>query len=264
MNVFSIASYNILANAYMRPQWYAHCCAEALAASPRVRRLTKKLVAFNADIFCLQEVEPEVFRSLEAALTPQGFVGLYAQKRRNKPDGCATFYKNKRFMLKAQAVHYFEDGGSGGEHSGHLALQVDLASDEKWVRVINTHLKWDNHNRSNHLGHQQIGEIMAKQSAIEARTHSCIICGDFNAPPNHFVLDALTQHHFIDAYAHQPQATCNPNQSAKRIDYVFHTPDMQAFPVAIADIADNTPLPSLTEPSDHLLIAVQFKLGQCR
>jgi hypothetical protein len=62
-----------------------------------------------------------------------------------------------------------------------------------------------------------------------------------------------------DAYAKLPQAfTANANGRKKRIDFILYSDDFGATPAPIAPIGDDTPLPSDTEPSDHLPIEVRL------
>ena len=64
----------------------------------------------------------------------------------------------------------------------------------------------------------------------------------------------MTANGFIDAYAAVPQPTANSECRAKRIDYIFHTPAFDSEPTPLPEIDNETPLPSETEPSDHLPI----------
>jgi len=67
----------------------------------------------------------------------------------------------------------------------------------------------------------------------------------------------LLAHGFVDAFADQHQAyTCNVGRDAARIDYVF-TRALVVEGLAVRAIDADTPLPSLDEPSDHLLIAAR-------
>jgi endonuclease/exonuclease/phosphatase family metal-dependent hydrolase len=71
---------------------------------------------------------------------------------------------------------------------------------------------------------------------------------------------ALREAGLTDAYAgREQQKTCVANRRARRIDYLFHTPDLRARPVEPPVIEDTSPLPSAEEPSDHLAIRAAFE-----
>ena len=63
-----IASYNILAPAYVHPERYPFTDRGLLEWGARRDRLVARLVALNADVICLQEVERFVFQYLQASL----------------------------------------------------------------------------------------------------------------------------------------------------------------------------------------------------
>lgn len=86
---FTVATYNILANAYIRPAWYPHTPPEMLVAAQRGPALVRHIIGLAADILCLQEVEDGMFTALEEGLRPCGYTGHLTKKARGKPDGCA-------------------------------------------------------------------------------------------------------------------------------------------------------------------------------
>src|SRR5688572_6528119 len=88
---FTVATYNVLATAYIKPEWYPGVSDHLLRAETRVPALVRHVEALGADVLCLQEVEPDVFAALGDRLGPLGYAGYYQQKGRNRPDGCATF-----------------------------------------------------------------------------------------------------------------------------------------------------------------------------
>ena len=89
----AVASYNVLADAYVRPERYAGVPLVALDFMSREPLLLRRVAGLGADVVCLQEVEHALYPTLEDYLRPQGYVGHYARKGNNKPDGCATFVR---------------------------------------------------------------------------------------------------------------------------------------------------------------------------
>lgn len=254
----SIASYNVLADAYVRPDWFAHIAPAVL--EPRARRaaLARRIEALDADVVCLQEVEPEAFAALETALAGSGYRGVYARKGQGRPDGCATFLRNSRAALVRSGAFHFRDAEDDGESSGHLALICEIDCGLGRLRIAGTHLRWapDDAAPAAHVGWRQVRDLL--QRGIGSDPQRWVICGDLNGTIDSAPLRELLAQGWIDAYAAAPQPTCNPNGRAKRIDYLFHSVDLLARPEPLPRIEDGTPLPSMQEPSDHLPVLATF------
>jgi mRNA deadenylase 3'-5' endonuclease subunit Ccr4 len=63
---FSVASYNILADAYIRREWYPKIPQSVLDPQRRTAALVRHLEGLSADVIWLQEVEPAVFTGIAA------------------------------------------------------------------------------------------------------------------------------------------------------------------------------------------------------
>src|SRR5437588_7702654 len=106
---FTIATYNVLAAAYLARGDYSAVPPDLLDPDVRTPALVRHVAGLGADVLCLQEVEADVFAALRAALEPLGFAGLYEWKGRDKPDGCATFFRAAAFSLaKAARLEYHD------------------------------------------------------------------------------------------------------------------------------------------------------------
>jgi mRNA deadenylase 3'-5' endonuclease subunit Ccr4 len=254
-NIFQVVSYNVLANCYVYPKRYSHIDPDHLRWEKRKIALLKRLESFKAEIICLQEVEKEAFALFERSLSETGYEGLYAQKGQQKPDGCAVFFKQEKLRFKSHRTIYYHDGGVTAD-SGHLAMLLHFESASGTIGLANTHLKWDRGGKpkQQHLGYRQIKELLNRYMLTDQVADHWILCGDFNAQPDSAIIEELRSHGFEDAYKGQEQCTANPNRRAKRIDYIFHSPGLRARPAKLMEIDDFTPLPSATEPSDHLAI----------
>jgi endonuclease/exonuclease/phosphatase family metal-dependent hydrolase len=256
---FSFVTYNVLADSYIQPDWYPHTAARWLDPSIRHPALLAELVALDADIIALQEVERTVFDRLNTGLEPRGYVGRYEPKGRNKPDGCATFMRQSAVaIIQWQRLEY-ADGINNDPASGHLALLTIVEVNGRRLGVANTHLKYAHPEtpRSEHLGARQIDELTATCEA-----HSCtewIVCGDLNCTLESPVLDGLRSAGFVDAHGGLETPTCNANRDARKLDHVFITGAMESEPAPIEPIKADTPLPSSTHASDHLPVAVALR-----
>lgn len=192
-----------------------------LKKGARDAALIQRIRGFDADIVCLQEVEQHLFDAL-------GMPGKRVPKAGDRPDGCAT-------LLRIPGAHdalHFPDG------SGHLVLFTTTA----FGTIANTHIKWDSK--------WGVGQAEAIVRALASRPRPWIVCGDFNAELGSDVL-APFEKDFDDV--HPPSVrTCNSNGHAKKIDFILATREIALEPLPSTRVEDDTPLPSETEPSDHV------------
>lgn len=82
---FSAVTYNILAQAYMRPERYVG--VDPRLEPARRARVVDRVVALGADLYCLQEVDAAAYSELARSLSAD-YAGLYEWNRR-RDDGLA-------------------------------------------------------------------------------------------------------------------------------------------------------------------------------
>jgi mRNA deadenylase 3'-5' endonuclease subunit Ccr4 len=258
---FSLATYNVLAQAYITPTRYARTPVPVLAGAWRCPALVRHVVALDTDVVCLQEVEDETFAAVQQALGSLGYTGHFAKKGGGKPDGCATFVRHS--TLAWGPVHHlmYSDGSGTERDSGHLALVVLCTYQGRLLGLVNTHLQWDPPDTppDRQRGYRQIRQLLQERSRIAPDCEAWIICGDLNVTPESHVVAVLRASGFD--YTHRTLAgtyTCNANARAAMIDYVFYSEAFRTQPVAIPVIDDQTPLPSYDQPSDHLALMAYF------
>jgi mRNA deadenylase 3'-5' endonuclease subunit Ccr4 len=258
---FSVASYNVLASSYIKPEWYPHTAPEFLDAAWRIPALVRHVCAFATDIICLQEIDRPTFAAFESSLSLRGYAVHYAAKTRGQPDGCATFFREDRLARRASDVIGYSDGDSPRDDSGHIALIVVLEHAGRSLGIANTHLKWDSPATSpeKHRGLRQVRQLLRTSETMVPQCDGWIMCGDFNATPSSPIVATLQQAGLYYAHESDQRArTCNSNANAKLIDYLFHSSALLAKPVGSPRLDDETPLPSLEQPSDHLAIMSEF------
>ncbi len=258
---FRIASYNILADAYVSPKYFPGSPPELLKAGARLPGLVRRIGGLCADAVGLQEVEPAALAELERSLAPRGWRAHFAAKGRGRPDGCALLVREPGLATIVERRFEYPDGREGGDPSGHVALLAVLEHDGRRFGLAVTHVKWDPPDPppERRFGARQIPLLLDELARVEPACATWVVCGDFNAEPESAVIDPLRRRGFRDAYGTRPRDfTCNANRRARRIDFLFHTPDLAAGPVPLPAIDDRTPLPSEAEPSDHLPIAASF------
>jgi endonuclease/exonuclease/phosphatase family metal-dependent hydrolase len=231
----TIASWNVLASDYVKPEYFPLSPPETLEAARRHPGILERLRACPAEIICLQEVDA----GLLAQLDGQGFTVCKAQKR-GKPDWIVTLVRGP---VQSCTTREYTDG------TGHIALTVEAHG----VRVTNTHLKWDG---TGDMAAREVVELLPPPEG------HWVLCGDLNAEPHTQALKTLLGAGLCDAYASLPFAyTSNANKKKKRIDFLIHSPSLRATPSPIRLVEDETPLPAHDEPSDHIMVSAVFTLS---
>jgi len=250
---FSVASYNVLAGAYIHPARYRRTPAMVLQPAWRVPALVHRVAALAVDAICLQEVEPDTLAALRARLGSLGYPAEYARKQGGQPDGLAIFYRREIFDCGGARAVAFAEG------DGDIALVASLEIAGRGVAIANTHVAWEPPDRpsSTQRRRRKIQRLLAECEADARR--AWLVCGDMNTTPDSKLIAAFRRAGF--EYAHHRLAdayTCKVDGAAKMIDYLFHSPALGSEPEALPPIADRTPLPSAAEPSDHLPVVSRF------
>lgn len=251
---FQLVTYNVLAQAYIKPDRYPDCADEALEAGFRQRLLTQRIVSFEADLLCLQEVEPSAYQALQAALPEHA--GAYEQKR-DKPDGSAVFWRRSLFSLERQAAVHYRAIEPGYDHVG---LAVWLRHGARALAVASTHLRWQGREvpPERHLGRLQLQELLAVLRQGPCPTW--VVCGDLNAAHDGPVLSEAARAGLTPSAANlRPWDTALINGRRRKLDYVLADhgrlrPSARALP----PLSRHRPIPSGTEPSDHLPLRVDL------
>src|SRR5437016_199860 len=88
----TVVTYNVLADAYIRRDYYPDTPPAALEPDVRSKALLDRITSWNADVLCLQEVQAGTYPALQDRLSEHD--GAYARKTGGKPDGCAMFIRS--------------------------------------------------------------------------------------------------------------------------------------------------------------------------
>lgn len=242
-----IISYNILAQAYLLPERYLGIPPEFLEAEARQSRLIQHIQSMDADLVCLQEVEPAFFEKLQAALP--ALHGLYAPKT-GRPDGLATFYKPSLTLTHQQVLH-FENADPGYDH---IAQILCFEGPESAFRLGNTHLRWQRNDtpESKHQGVLQLTELLDAMDTLPASPR--VICGDLNANAGSPVI-ARARERGLRPPPHEgrPADTAIINGRFRRLDWVlFELRGMRGQERPLPSLKRVGHMPGAVEPSDHL------------
>lgn len=258
---FSVASYNVLAAAYIHRGWYPRSPAMILNPVWRSSALAHHVAALGADIFCLQEVETETLAALRARLAPLNYTSQYARRQGGKPDGCATFYRRDLFESVDTNILIYNDAVDAQGNSGNIALVALLRGVEGVIGIINTHLTWDPPSTAleSRRGHKQARQLLVDWQRMAESAKGWIFAGDFNVTPQSEIVAMIGKTGFRYAHrAHVGACTCNVHGEAKMIDYLFHSSDLRAQSEKITPVDERTVLPSAEQPSDHVAIVARF------
>jgi mRNA deadenylase 3'-5' endonuclease subunit Ccr4 len=258
---FTVASYNVLASAYVQYALYRRTPKMVLDPAWRIPALVQHVTDLATDVICLQEVEMSTFAALQSRLSSLGYASQYTRKTGGRPDGCAIFYRRHAFELIAARVVEYADGAQEEANSGYIALLVLLRAAGRIVGIANTHLTWDPPDTTStaKLGYRQALQLLNECRTMAPSCDGWLICGDLNATPDSEIIATLERAGFQYAHAGLAQTyTCKVNGEVKMIDYLFHSPEFRAEPDSVVEISDQTVLPSSEQPSDHLPIVARF------
>ncbi|KAL9105115.1 MAG: hypothetical protein Q9163_000033 [Psora crenata] len=164
----SVLSYNILCDRYCTTSLYGYSPAKALAWENRRDLILDEIRIRNADVVCLQEVDRESFQEFsQFSLATHDYKGIFYPKTRAKTmtekeaklvDGCAIFYKAKKYICLDKMVVDFAGTAINrpdmkSEHDifnrvmprDNIALVAFLENRMTGSRVMigNAHIFWD-------------------------------------------------------------------------------------------------------------------------
>ncbi|CAI0409840.1 unnamed protein product [Linum tenue] len=103
---FSVVSYNILAQAYVKSSLFPHSPSACLKWKARSQAILTVLKSLGADFLCLQELD-EYDSFFNMNMVNHGYASIYIQRTGIKRDGCGIFYKlDSAELLLEERVEY--------------------------------------------------------------------------------------------------------------------------------------------------------------
>jgi mRNA deadenylase 3'-5' endonuclease subunit Ccr4 len=256
---FTVASWNILADPYIRPHFYPGVDPARLDPEWRRPAVLTRAAQLDADLLCLQEVEPVMFEALQMLLRRLGNEGWLALKS-ERQEGCAVFARKPTLTLGGVHTIHFADG-RGGPDTGCLAVVLILEHEGRRLGVAGTHLKWDPPGTptEERRGLRQAQQLVADLPRLDPTCPAWLVCGDLNAVPEDPVLQTFRTAGYADAFAVRPADwTCNSEKRPRRIDFLLSSGPLRAEPLPPPPLPETTPLPCPEEPSDHRPIMARF------
>ncbi|XP_051151507.1 carbon catabolite repressor protein 4 homolog 4 isoform X2 [Andrographis paniculata] len=135
---FSLVSYNILAQVYVKSSYFPHSPSRCLRWKARSQAILNVLKGLEADFLCLQEVD-EFDYFYKKNMEQLGYASIYVQRSGKKQDGCAIFYKqNNAELVLEETIDYndlvdiVKDGKSASTDT-HEKLLVNGNNDNSGV-----------------------------------------------------------------------------------------------------------------------------------
>ncbi|MED6207198.1 hypothetical protein PIB30_033591 [Stylosanthes scabra] len=105
---FSLVSYNILGQVYVKSSLFPHSPSQSLKWKFRSSSILEVLKNLGADFFCLQEVD-EFDSFYNASMRNLGYSSIYMKRSGQKRDGCGLFYKHDRAELVLEEKIEYND-----------------------------------------------------------------------------------------------------------------------------------------------------------
>ncbi|CAM8883135.1 unnamed protein product [Rhodiola kirilowii] len=103
---FRLASYNLLAQVYVKSSLFPHSPRSCLRWKNRSQALLTVLKSLGADILCLQELD-EYDSFYKTNIEGLGYSSIYIQRNGEKRDGCGIFYNtNIVEMVLEERIEY--------------------------------------------------------------------------------------------------------------------------------------------------------------
>lgn len=258
--LFRVMTYNVLADAFVKPEFFPNTEAACLHRNRRYPLIIERVRAAKADLVCLQEVDRELWEGLSSSLQCDGYVGSWSPRHDTKPDGCALLWRERHFETRLHHLRFDELAGEKPARRAAIIAQIFVIDHEE-VRpfsVFNAHFAWeaDGTLDERHHGLFEAGQLLGWRGPDEP----LIIAGDFNAEPGHVLLQLMRRHDLRDSHA-EDELTKVEGGRAHKSDYLLGTHHIEARPVPMTTLLKNdTPLPSVDEPSDHLPVITDFFL----
>ncbi|KAL8617203.1 hypothetical protein ACOMHN_014373 [Nucella lapillus] len=279
-----IMQWNMLAQALSEgDDNFVLCPAMALQWEHRQLHLLEEMVGPGPALICLQEVDH--FPAITQLMATVGYQGCFFPKPDSPclyshvnygPDGCAVLWRTDLIKLELQNNFVLKDDAGMETNQVAILCQFSHLATGKKFYVANTHLKskapyWQ-------LRHEQGKYLESVLRENVPESSPLIVCGDFNGEPSEQVYGTFqnspcgldSAYRYLTDSLQEPGYTTwkirggpkGNKETAQCIDYVwFSTKHLQ--PLALLKLPTEQEigihrLPSLTYPSDHLSLVVDF------
>ncbi|XP_065130946.2 CCR4-NOT transcription complex, subunit 6b isoform X1 [Paramisgurnus dabryanus] len=144
--LLTVMCYNVLCDKYATRQLYGYCPSWALNWGYRKKAIMQEILAGDADIISLQEVETEQYYNyFLVELNKQGYEGFFSPKSRARTmsesdrkhvDGCAVFYRTEKFSIVQKHTVEFNQLAMANSEGSEAMLNRVMTKDNIGVAVL--------------------------------------------------------------------------------------------------------------------------------
>lgn len=243
-----VVSWNVLADTYVRAEWFPHTPAHLLRPGARTGAIVEVLASLDADVLALQEAEPDLVDA--ARTTLRDHTVLWCPKSAGRLDGCLTAIHHRIELLEETRLVY----NDGPIPSGHVAHLVTVRYPHRTVRIANTHIRWepDTTPPGERIGVRQATELTAELAGTEIAA----IAADLNDTPGGPVRTILAQAGYTFPQGPGPTSVLNAGE-LRALDVVaVRGATGTNHP---SNITATATMPDHTCPSDHIPVAVDIR-----
>ena len=279
-----VATWNVLAQCYTRSSWFPWSRPTALRQKPRFAALRRDILALDAALLCLQEVD-EYDTFWRDELSSLGYQSQWKQRTQRtnpKRDGVLVAWKPSVLTLVEHEEVDHNDLADGVlEQTQRERIERDcvallslfrLESTGRRVCVGTTHIYWDP--ALEDVKDAQVAHLLRRMGAFRAR-HGCgdaalILAGDFNSTPSsraHQVLLNSGQAEqslppLRNVFDEEPAYTNVTPPFTATIDYLVVSPGVRVDAVLLVPPREQLGegLPDALRPSDHLPLVAELGL----
>lgn len=261
---FTVLQWNQLNSKLCDQKSFPKINPEFLIWNYRQNLLSKELLAFNADIICMEEVDQVIF--YEEILKNQGYSLIKGQKFGGTQDWGVLAYKNSKFQLLDYKIqNYNEKNEKHSQFFIHAALKISF---DKELWVFMTHLKAKDFEETRKIQTKELFENITMKYEIvkpeERKNIGIMVCGDFNAEPHYECMKELLNF-FDSAYKDAEFTTFKFRDKlyARVIDYMLYSKEslkiIGKLEIPKKEDMDGKGLPNEDFPSDHLSLFGLFQ-----
>ncbi|MEW5318944.1 MAG: hypothetical protein WDW38_010124 [Sanguina aurantia] len=255
---FTVLTYNLLADLYAKGDSNQSCPAWSLAWQYRKKNLLREILAYKADILCLQEVQSDAYTDFwSPELQRAGYVAIYKKKtaevftdNKYTIDGCATFFRKDRFQLvKKYEVEF---------NKAAVSLTEAINNPAHKKTALNRLLKLETYNDPLGLVKEsKMSHTLPLSSAYAAMA---------DAPLSNDTRLAK-QRTRLDPRHHEPLITNVTKDFKGTLDYILYT-NTSLRPTAVLELPlldgevlskTEDQLPNAQFSSDHLALLAEFQ-----
>ncbi|XP_073109895.1 carbon catabolite repressor protein 4 homolog 3 isoform X1 [Elaeis guineensis] len=197
---FVLVSYNILAdkNASHHRDLYWKIPFDVMKWDSRKGLIFQEICRWNADIVCLQAIDR--YEDILMNMKKKGYAGSYKGRTGLAKDGCAIFWKVKRFRLLEE--DYIEFSAFGlRDNVAQLFVFEKREADPRRLVVGNIHVLFNPKRGDIKLG--QVRLLLSKVNALSEKWDNIpvVLAGDFNSTPESAIYEFLSTSE-LDIAAH--------------------------------------------------------------